>query len=159
MTRSFLTVLLTAFSVLSILGAWGFQYIGGLDPCAMCFWQRYPHWAAAGFGLLMLATKKRLFALLAALSAFTTAAIGAYHSGVERKWWDGPASCTGRGLTNDGSGNLLDFANAKPPVLCDEIPWEMFGVTMANLNAIGSFVVALLWLYVAFMPADQRRIF
>jgi disulfide bond formation protein DsbB len=159
MTRHLLTLLLTAFSVLSILGAWGFQYIGGLDPCAMCFWQRYPHWAAAGFGLLMLAMKKRLFALLAALSAFTTAAIGAYHSGVERKWWDGPASCTGRGLSSDGTGNLLDFSAAKPVVLCDEIPWEMFGITMANLNAIGSFVVALLWVYVAFMPAAQRRIF
>ncbi|MCW8843377.1 MAG: disulfide bond formation protein B [Rhodobacteraceae bacterium] len=159
LTKRTLILALTAFSLFSNIAALGFQHIGGLDPCAMCFWQRYPHWTAVLFGALALWFGSRVWPLLAGLSAFTTAAIAAYHSGVERKWWDGPASCTGRGLSNDGSGNLLDFANAKAPALCDEIPWDIFGISMANLNALGSFVVALLWVYAAFMPASGRRIF
>lgn len=159
LSRRALILLLTAFSLFSNLAALGFQHIGGLDPCAMCFWQRYPHWTAVAFGTLALFLGQRLWPLLAGLSAFTTAAIGAYHSGVERKWWDGPASCTGRGLTTEDAGSLLDFTNAKAPALCDEIPWEIFGITMANLNAIGSFVVALLWIYAAFMPASGRKLF
>ena len=159
LTRRTLILLLTAFSLFSNLAALAFQHIGGLDPCAMCFWQRYPHWTAVVFGGLALLWGNRIWPLLAGLSAFTTAAIGAYHSGVERKWWDGPASCTGRGLSTENSGSLLDFANAKAPALCDEIPWDIFGITMANLNAIGSFVVALLWVYAAFMPEKGRRLF
>lgn len=159
LSRRALILLLTAFSLLSNLAALGFQHLGGLDPCAMCIWQRYPHWAAVAFGGLALIFGKRLWPLLAGLSAFTTAAIGAFHSGVERKWWNGPASCTGRGLTSQDSGNLLDFANAKAPALCDEIPWDLFGITMANMNAVFSFVVAILWVYAAFMPAAGRKVF
>jgi disulfide bond formation protein DsbB len=35
-----------------ILGALGFQYLGGLAPCEMCHWQRWPHIAAALIGIL-----------------------------------------------------------------------------------------------------------
>jgi disulfide bond formation protein DsbB len=159
LSRRALILVLTAFSLACNLAALGFQHIGGLDPCAMCFWQRYPHWTAVFFGALALWLGNRLWPLLAGASAFVTAVIGAYHSGVERKWWDGPASCTGRGLSTENTGSLLDFANAKAPALCDEIPWEMFGFTMANLNAIGSFIAAALWVYAAFMPAEGRKIF
>src|SRR3546814_6052192 len=28
------------------------QYVGGLSPCEMCYWQRWPHAAAIAFALL-----------------------------------------------------------------------------------------------------------
>lgn len=157
LSRPVLTLLLTAYSLASILGAWGFQYIGGLAPCAMCYWQRWPHWAAIGLGVLAYFLGARLWYYLAALATLTTSLIGFYHSGVERKWWLGPSSCTGRGLSAD-SGNLLSLENAAP-VLCDEIPWMMFGLTMANLNAIGSLVVAGLWIWAAHRPTGRAGIF
>ena len=78
----------TAFSISMILGAWGFQYIGGYPPCKLCYYQRYPHWAAGGFGLLALLFSGALLPYLAALSAAITGAIGVFHSGVERKLWE-----------------------------------------------------------------------
>ena len=33
-------------------GALGSQYLGGLHPCEMCYWQRWPHAAAILFGAL-----------------------------------------------------------------------------------------------------------
>ncbi len=157
LSRRVITLCLTAFSVASILGAWGFQYIGGLAPCAMCYWQRWPHWAAIGLGVLAYFLGVRLWYYLAALAMLTTSLIGFYHSGVERKWWLGPSSCTGRGLSAD-SGNLLSLENAAP-ALCDEIPWMMFGLTMANLNAIGSLVIAILWVWAATLPQRGSRVF
>ena len=35
-----------------IAGALGFQYIGGIAPCEMCHWQRWPHIAAAIIGIV-----------------------------------------------------------------------------------------------------------
>ena len=43
---------LGACSLALILGALGFQYLGGLAPCEMCHWQRWPHIAAAVIGLV-----------------------------------------------------------------------------------------------------------
>ena len=43
-------------------GALGSQYIGGLYPCEMCYWQRWPHGAAVVLALLAFtgaATSKR----------------------------------------------------------------------------------------------------
>ncbi|SHJ22560.1 Disulfide bond formation protein DsbB [Shimia gijangensis] len=157
LSRRFITLCLTGFSVASILGAWGFQYIGGMAPCAMCYWQRWPHWAAIGLGILALALGARLWYYFAALAALTTSMIGFYHSGVERKWWLGPSSCTGRGLSSD-SGNLLSM-DGPSLAMCDEIPWQMLGVTMANLNAIGSLVIAGLWIWAAHLPKEGRKFF
>ena len=40
-----------AVALALILGALGYQYLGGLPPCQMCHWQRWPHIAAAVIGL------------------------------------------------------------------------------------------------------------
>lgn len=156
LSRRTITALLTGFSVASILGAWAFQYLGGMAPCAMCYWQRWPHWAAIGLGALAVALGARFWYYLAALATLTTSLIGFYHSGVERKWWLGPSSCTGRGLTAD-TGNLLSM-DGPGPAMCDEIPWQMLGVTMANLNAVGSLIVAGLWIWAATLPKEGVRL-
>ncbi|MDO6799405.1 disulfide bond formation protein B [Shimia thalassica] len=155
-SRRFMILCLTGFSVFSILGAWFFQYGMGLAPCQMCFYQRYPHWAAAFFGALAFTFGNRVWCYLAGLSALVTSLVGFYHSGIERKWWLGPESCTSRGQLD--TSNLLSM-DGGGVALCDEIPWDIFGITMANLNAVGSLVVAGLWIWVAHQPKEGRKVF
>lgn len=137
-------LLAVAGSVALMLGALGFQYIGGYAPCKMCFWQRWPHGLAMALGLLIIVLPKRVFALLGALLMAISTGLGIYHAGVEQKWWEGPTSCTGSGLT--ASDNLLDFSAPVSLVLCDEIVWDLFGITMAGYNAILSIILVALWL-------------
>lgn len=149
MTRQTATLLLTLASVAMILAAWGFQYIGGYPPCKMCYWQRYPHFAAIAIGGLALALKTRIFATLGAAAMMTTAGIGVFHSGVERKLWEGPSSCTSTSIGGLNTDELFDQIMSAPLVRCDEIPWQMLGFTMANLNALASLAFALGWIWVA----------
>lgn len=149
MTRQTATLLLTLASVAMILAAWGFQYIGGYPPCKMCYWQRYPHFAAIAIGGLALALKTRIFAWLGAAAMLTTAGIGVFHSGVERKLWEGPSSCTSTSIGGLNTDELFDQIMSAPLVRCDEIPWQMLGFTMANLNALASLAFALGWIWVA----------
>ncbi|MEE2944948.1 MAG: disulfide bond formation protein B [Pseudomonadota bacterium] len=149
MTKSQATLLLTLASATMILAAWGFQYIGGYPPCKMCYWQRYPHFAAIVIGCLALALKTKIFAWLGALAMLITAGIGIFHSGVERKLWDGPSSCSSSSIDGLSSDELFNQIMSAPLVRCDEIPWEMFGLTMANLNALASLAFAAGWLWVA----------
>ncbi|HJR82952.1 MAG TPA: disulfide bond formation protein B, partial [Sphingomicrobium sp.] len=37
-------------------GALGSQYLGGLHPCEMCYWQRWPHGAAIVLAALSFTT-------------------------------------------------------------------------------------------------------
>ncbi|WP_281359580.1 disulfide bond formation protein B [Roseobacter ponti] len=135
----------TLGSFFMIAGALAFQYIGGLPPCKMCYWQRYPHIIAIGIGALALALSNRALMMAGALAALTTSAIGLYHAGVEKGFWEGPTTCTSQpigGLTTD---ELFDQIMSAPVVRCDEIPWEMLGLSMAAWNGVLSFGLFILW--------------
>lgn len=128
-----------------LLAALAFQYVGGMAPCALCIWQRWPHVVAllAGAGLVLPGP----WAVLGALGTGVSGAIGVYHTGVERRWWEGPSSCTSGGdLSGLSAQALLDQIMAAPVVRCDEVPWEMLGLSMASWNAVLSFGLAGVWL-------------
>ncbi|AKO96807.1 MAG: disulfide bond formation protein B [Marinovum algicola] len=151
MTRTSLVLLAAGGSFLLLAGAFLFQALGWA-PCAMCLWQRWPHAAAVLIGALALALPGRLLPLLGALAAATTAGIAVFHSGVERKWWQGPASCTGSGedLGSLTGGDLLPGGSEAPAlVLCDSFTPFLFGLTMANWNALFSALLVLVWLKAA----------
>ena len=151
MTRTSLVLLAAGGSFLLLAGAFLFQALGWA-PCAMCLWQRWPHAAAVLIGALALSLPGRLLPLLGALAAATTAGIAVFHSGVERKWWQGPASCTGSGedLGSLTGGDLLPGGSEAPAlVLCDSFTPFLFGLTMANWNALFSALLVLVWLKAA----------
>ncbi|SMY07464.1 disulfide bond formation protein B [Flavimaricola marinus] len=130
-------------------GAFVFQLLG-YAPCAMCLWQRWPHAAAIVIGLLALVLGWRALAWLGALAAAITSGIGVYHTGVERGWWEGPASCTGTGSglgTLDG-GDLLSL-DAPALVLCDQVSWEFLTLSMASWNALFSAILVVFWIKAA----------
>lgn len=148
MSRSTLVLIATLGSLAVLLGAYGFQHLGGLAPCKMCLWQRWPHAAAILIGVIMWLGGPRLLAWLGAAAAATTSAIGAYHAGVEWKWWPGPSSCSGGGLdlgAMDG-GSLLSLDAPSGLVMCDEIVWSLFGLSMAGWNAVIAAGLALIWI-------------
>lgn len=120
----------------ALLGAaYASQYIGGLYPCEMCWWQRYPHFVAiliAAAALLspLSAPRTRALTLLAALAIAVSGAIGVMHAGVEYGWWEGLTTCTTSGATS------LEDIMSVPLVRCDQVQWSLFGVSLAGLNAI-----------------------
>jgi disulfide bond formation protein DsbB len=114
----------------------------------MCWWQRYPHFAALALALLAFALPAlaRPLAMLAALAVLASGLIGAFHAGVEYHWWEGPTACTASALGN-GTDPLVAIM-AAPVVRCDVPQWELFGVSLAGWNFLISTAAALvvLWL-------------
>ncbi len=145
MTRKQLILIAAGGSLLSLLGAFAFQYIGNMPPCKLCLWQRWPHGVAIVAGILALMMRAKLWPMIGMLGAATTSAIGFYHTGVERKWWEGPTSCTSSGTSGMSAEDLLEQIMAAPLVRCDVVPWEMFTLSMATWNGIGSLVFAFVW--------------
>ncbi len=140
-----------AGSAALLIGAFLFQHVGGLPPCKLCLWQRWPHAAAIAVGLTALALPNRLLAWLGAGAALTTAGVGIYHTGVERGWWEGPSSCSGGGPGLSGlSGDALISTDAPSGVvMCDEVVWDLLGLSMASWNAILALGLAAIWIAAA----------
>ncbi len=149
MTRNQLILTAVGGSLVMLLGAFAFQYIGGMAPCKLCLWQRYPHAAAIVIGAIALWVPGRTLPLLGALAALTTSGIGLYHTGVERGWWEGPTTCTSGPIGNLSAEDLMAQIMSAPLVRCDDVPWEMFTLSMASWNAIASFGLMLVWVAAA----------
>ena len=115
-------------------GALFSQYVGGLYPCEMCYWQRWPHAAAIllALGAFLSPAQSRTLVLLAALAIAISGAIGVFHFGVEMGWWEGITHCTAT-----GAASLDDILNV-PLIRCDQVQWDFLGVSMAGWNAIFS---------------------
>ena len=143
--RNALIITATLGSAGLLLGALAFQYIGEMAPCKMCYWQRYPHAAALPIGALAIMFGGSLLPRLGALAALSTAGIGLYHTGVERTWWEGPSTCTSGDISDLTPEQLLEQIMAAPLTRCDEVPWELFTLSMASWNAIASLGLALIW--------------
>jgi disulfide bond formation protein DsbB len=140
----------------ALAAAFGSQYLGGLVPCEMCWWQRYAHMAALAFALLGLFVPGRALVWLAALAIAASGAIGVYHAGVELHYFTGFTQCTS---TVGGGGSTDDFLKAimnAPMVRCDEIQWSFLGLSMAGWNAILSLGSALVILWLSLRPIRTR---
>ncbi len=146
MTRQMTVLAAAGGSLALLLGAFAFQYIGGLAPCTLCLWQRWPHAAAVLIGVAALALPGRALPLLGLAAAVTAAAIGGFHAGVERGWWQGLASCSGGSIAGISMDDLLNPAtDVAPPVRCDQIAWSLAGLSMAAWNMVLSLGLAALW--------------
>lgn len=128
-----------------LVAAIGFEHLGGLAPCPLCLWQRWPHGIAAALGLLALALPVRPLAALGLAVMLFSAGLGLYHVGIEQAWWAGPAACAAPDIAGLTPDELLERIMAAPVVRCDEIAWSFLGLSMPAWNALASLGLAGLW--------------
>lgn len=129
-----------------LAGAYGFQYLGDLQPCVLCLYQRVPHAAVIVLALaaILLAPRPATGWLIGAagLAVAVGAGIAGFHVGVEQHWWEGTAECGSTGAA-DTIEALRAQLLAQPVIRCDEVPWSLFNVSMAGYNFAFSTALAI----------------
>jgi disulfide bond formation protein DsbB len=146
-TGRFPAFALALISAATLATVYASQFIGGLVPCELCLYQRWPWWAALLLCILAMPTilstnLRALLVGLAGLSVLAGAGIAIFHVGVEQHWWPGLASCSATGQT-PASFEQMQQMLSQPAASCDEPAWTMFGISMAGYNAILSIVVGI----------------
>ena len=155
-TRSAANPALTVASAIALIaaatlaGAWFFQLVLEILPCPLCLEQRYAYYFAVPFGVLVAfaaakgAPRPWLAVGLAilALAALGNAGLGAYHSGVEWGFWQGPTDCSGPIVDFGNAGSLLDRLDKVKVIRCDEVQWRFLGVSLAGYNVLISLLMA-----------------
>jgi disulfide bond formation protein DsbB len=149
-------ILITLAGIAMLAAAYGFQYLGGLQPCTMCYWQRIPHAVVIGIGVLTFwfgQNTERGFLIIAGLVMAVSTGLGFWHAGVEWGILAGPTGCSG-GIDFGGNASaVLDNLLATKPVRCDEVPWSFIRVSMAGWN----FIISLTLSAYAFLTAYANR--
>jgi disulfide bond formation protein DsbB len=124
------------------------QYWGGLHPCILCLYQRWPYGIAIALAIiaLLLGRGARGWVVgLAGLVFLVGAGIAAFHVGVEQGWWQGTAQCGDSGTPNSIEA-LRAQIMAAPVVRCTDIAWQLGGISMAGFNLLASIVLAAITL-------------
>jgi disulfide bond formation protein DsbB len=124
-----------------------FQYVGGLAPCELCLYQRWPYYAVIALAALALvagndAAIRWALALAALIFALGTA-LAVYHAGVEYHWFPGPTACTGGTSGAQTIEQLRAQLLGRQPVSCDEPAWRLFGISLAGWNVLASLLLTL----------------
>ena len=153
LSRAALARLIALLLPLALLGgALGSQYLGGLVPCEMCYWQRWPHAAAIGLAALAFtapapSSRSRILTLLAAAASAVSGASGVYHAGVALGIFEGFTTCTST-ASGATTADLLNAIMNTPLVRCDQVQFSFLGISMAGWNALLSLggAAAIAWL-------------
>jgi disulfide bond formation protein DsbB len=139
-----------AVSLATLLGAWFFQFVLKLAPCPLCLEQRIPYYVVIPLSLLVAgaallrAPRSVVAAGFAAVlvAMLCSAALGAYHAGVEWRFWPGPTDCSGPVTDFTAKGPLLDQLRSIRIVRCDEAAWRFLGLSLAGYNVLISLALA-----------------
>jgi disulfide bond formation protein DsbB len=139
-----------AVSLATLAGAWFFQFVLKLPPCPLCLEQRIPYYVVIPLSLLVtVAAHLRAprsvvaagFAVLL-VAMLVSAALGAYHAGVEWRFWAGPTDCSGPVTDFTTKGPLLEQLRSIRVVRCDEAAWRFLGISLAGYNVLVSLALA-----------------
>jgi disulfide bond formation protein DsbB len=124
------------------------ERFGGLVPCALCLWERWPYRIAALLGLAaaFLPPKAgRAAMVLLALTVLAGAVLAAIHVGVEFHWWPSPLpECAAPALSGGSIAERLARMPATPAKPCDDPSYLIpsLPVSMAEMNLIFALLFA-----------------
>jgi disulfide bond formation protein DsbB len=143
----FAAFLILVASAAVLGGALLFEHVGGLPPCTLCLYERWPYKVAIVLSLVALMTGERpatrwIVVLCAGLFA-AGVVLAFYHVGVEQHWFAGPSACGGTDAPADSVEALKAQIMGRKPVRCDEVLWALFGVSLAGWNLLASAGLAV----------------
>ena len=139
-----ISFLISSFMLIS---AFYLEYFHGALPCDLCITQRWFHGAIIAYSFIIIVIikktliSKKLLILGGAILWLSSSLAGLYHFGIEMNFWTGPDGCSSN---IDFSKNTLKYLLKKSPIKCDEVMFEIFGLSLAGWNAFASFFAFLL---------------
>ena len=131
-------------STIALASAYFIEYILGYKPCNLCLIERWPYLIALIFIITNLIINKLEKIILIALAIIFAAAtiLSFYHVGIEQGFFDESLVC----ISNDGinSLNKEDIIKElqKEVVSCKNVEFTFFGLSLATINAVISFVLS-----------------
>ena len=141
-------IVIFTLSFFSLAAALYVEYILGFKPCILCIYQRVPYAIALLISLIAFYTgNKKLILLILVLTFGASFLLSGYHVGIEKGIIEPIFSCTGDNINVLEKEEILKSLNTIQPD-CKDVDFSIFGISLATLNFINSFVLTIVIVYI-----------
>ena len=124
------------------------EFYLGYSPCKLCIYQRIPYLIAIFVTLLGINYYKNLIWLYFLLiTFFLSFLLSGYHFGIEQEIFKEFSGCTGNSINIIDKNELLKLLNSEVNT-CKNVDFKIFGLSLATINFLLSFIVFILILKV-----------
>jgi disulfide bond formation protein DsbB len=144
--------LILIFSIFALITAYFIQYILGHKPCNLCLIERLPYISSIILALLSLILKKfeKIIFILLALIFISATIISFYHFGIEQGFFQESLVCNSDNeISNLNKEDLLKELQKKA-INCKDVDFRLFGLSLATINTIISFILSVITLKIFF---------
>ena len=126
----------------SICYAFFVEYILGYKPCILCKYQRAPYILALIIGLFgFLKPSNPKMCIYVFLTFLISMTLSGYHVGIEQELYKSIFNCSDDNLSILEEGKLLESLKMINPD-CRNVNFAVFGVSLATINFVLSFVIS-----------------
>ena len=145
-------------SIFALIAAYFVEYILGYKPCNLCLIERLPYFFAIIIIFLYLTInrfEKLIFIFLGLIFASGTI-LSFYHFGIEQGFFKESLVC----ISNDEINSLIkeDLIKElqKKVVNCKDVQFTLFGLSLATINTIISFILSVIT-FKLFLNYEKNR--
>ena len=141
-------IIIFTLSFFSLIAALYVEYILGFKPCILCIYQRIPYAIALLISLIVFFVGNRyIFLIILGLTFLAGIMLSGYHVSIEKGIIEPLFSCTGENIKALEKEEILKSLNNIQPD-CKDVDFSIFGVSLATLNFIISFVLTIVIVYI-----------
>jgi len=145
--KKFYIVIFT-ISFFSLAAALYVEYILGFKPCILCLYQRLPYIAALLIILIaFFYENKKIILIFLAFTFMINIVLSGYHVSIEKEFVEPIFSCAGKDTDALEKEEILKSLNNIQPD-CKDVDFSLFGISLATLNFINSFVLTVVIVYI-----------
>ena len=141
-------IIIFSLSFFSLIAALYVEYILGFKPCILCIYQRIPYAIAILISLIAFFIGNRnILLIILGLTFLAGVLLSGYHVSIEKGFIEPMFSCTGENIKALEKEEILkSLDNIQPD--CRDVDFSIFGVSLATLNFIFSFVLTIVIVYI-----------
>ena len=141
-------IIIFTLSFFSLVAALYLEYILGFKPCILCIYQRIPYAIAILISLTaFLIGNRNILLIILGLTFLSGILLSGYHVSIEKEIIKPLFSCTGENIKALEKEEILKSLNNIQPD-CKDVDFSIFGVSLATLNFIISFVLTIVIVYI-----------
>ena len=141
-------IIIFTLSFFSIAEDLYIEYILGFKPCILCVYQRIPYAIAILISLIAFFIGNRnILLIILGLTFLSGILLSGYHVSIEKGVIEPLFSCTGENIKALEKEEILKSLNNIQPD-CKDVDFSIFGVSLATLNFIISFVLTIVIVYI-----------
>ena len=141
-------IVIFSLSFFSLTAALYVEYILGFKPCILCVYQRVPYVIALLISLIaFFIGNRKVLLLILGLTFVVSILLSGHHVGIEKGIIEPIFSCTSGNVNAIEKEEILRSFNKIQPD-CKDVDFSIFGISLATLNFINSFVLTIVIVYI-----------